>query len=192
MTRQSGVTLVEMLVAIALGSAVALLITNMYITSSRTYTDQNRIIDAQRSGRITLEILSRDLRHSGLDPLRTANAGFEVAEADRVRVTMDLNLDGDVADSGEQITFRRLGNVLQKGTGAAGAERWKTLAENVSIFRVDYFGESNATIAAPVAVDQLAGIRALIVTLTIRDNKVSGDSFERTYSTGIACRNMFR
>ncbi|MCM2264934.1 MAG: prepilin-type N-terminal cleavage/methylation domain-containing protein, partial [Desulfuromonadales bacterium] len=147
MTRQSGVTLVEMLVAIALGSAVALLITNMYITSSRTYTDQNRIIDAQRGGRISLEVLSRDLRHAGLDPLRTANAGFEVADADRVRVTMDLNLDGDVADVGEQITFRRFGDALQKGTGNVGVESWRTLAGNLSTFRVDYFGESNAAIA---------------------------------------------
>jgi len=189
MTRQSGITLVELLITMAVATIVGLIIVTMYITSSRTYTDQNRILDAQRSGRIELEAMTRVLRHAGLDPKRTAGAGVEVAEAARVTVTMDLNLDGDVADSGERVTFRRSGNFLQKGIGAS----WENLAEDVSEFRIDYWGENNAAIAVPgTNPAELAKIRSLVVTLTIRDVKEAGGNFERTYSTSICCRNLFR
>lgn len=192
MTRQAGITLIELLITIALVSVIGLLIMNMYISSSRTYTDQNRILDVQRAGRIELEKMVRILRHAGLDPLSTANAGVEVAEAGRVRVTMDINLDGDVDDAGERVTYRRSGNVLQKGIGSAGAEIWQTLAENVSLFRIDYFGENNTAIPAPVSTAGLANIRSLVVTVTLQDAKTSGGNFTRTYSTSIYCRNLFQ
>jgi Tfp pilus assembly protein PilW len=190
MTRQSGITLVELLITMAVATIVGLIIVTMYITSSRTYTDQNRILDAQRAGRIELEAMTRILRHAGLDPLRTAKAGVEVAEAALVTVTMDLNLDGDVADNGERVTFRRSGNFLQKGIGAS----WENLAEDVSAFRLDYFGEDNLPLnpAPGTNAAELAKVRSLMVTLTIRDVKAAGDSFERTYSTSICCRNLFR
>jgi type II secretory pathway component PulJ len=188
MNRQSGITLVELLVTIVLSTIVGLFIVNMYITSNRTYIDQNRILDAQRSGRLTLEAVARVLRQAGLDPKRTANAGIEVAETARIHVTMDLNLDGDVDDSGERVTFRRNGRLLQKGTGAIDAESWQTLAEDVEAFAVEYYGDNNAgPFAAPIT---LGDIRSLIVTLTLRDEKASGGNFERPYSTGIYCRNL--
>ena len=106
---------------------------------------------------------------------------------------MDLNLDGDVADSGERVTFRRSGNFLQRGTGAVGAEAWENLAEDVSALRVDYFGENNVVIPAPVTTPAgLASIRSLVVTLTLQDVKASGGSFTRTYSTSVYCRNLAR
>jgi len=192
MARQRGISLVELMIAMALASAVGLLIMGMFVTSNRTFVDQNQILDVQRSGRIALESITRSLRQAGLDPLGTANAGVEVATATTVRATMDLNLDEDV-DSGERVTFRWAGNVLQKGVGPVGAETWQNLAENVSAFRVDYFGDNNDPIAAPVTTAAgLASIRSLIVTMTIREDRASGGSFERTYSTGICCRNLFR
>lgn len=187
---QRGITLVELLVTIALASAVGLLIMNMYVTSSRTYTDQSRIIDAQRGGRIALEAMSRALRHAGLDPRGSAGAGVETATATEVRATMDLNLDGDVDDSGERVAFRRAGDRIQRGVGAVGAEQWQDLADHVELFRVDYYGENNAFITAPVAAGDLARIRSMVVTLTLKDAKAGGGDFERTYSTTIYCRNL--
>lgn len=64
-TRQSGVTLVELMVSLALSLAVVLAATSIFVTSQTAYTANDDAALVQDSGRYVLEVIARSLRQAG-------------------------------------------------------------------------------------------------------------------------------
>jgi type IV pilus assembly protein PilW len=63
--RDQGVTLIELLVALALLSITLVFVYTVFISQQRTYTVQDDIVDAQQAARISLEMIARDVRSAG-------------------------------------------------------------------------------------------------------------------------------
>lgn len=184
-----GMTLVEVLIVLVLGSIVGGLIVNMFVTSNRTYMDQGKVLDVQRSGRVAMEAMGRLLREAGLDPQGSANAGITEATATRVQFTRDANLNG-VIDAGnhETIVFDYAGEVLRRRYDGGN---WVDMADNVADFSFSYFDADGLDIGVPgSAADELAKIRSMELMITFKDDKYSGGDFVRSYTTGILCRNL--
>lgn len=70
---QSGFSLVELMVALLMGSIVVLAATNLFTTNQRTFQLQQSVSDIQQQGRFALDYISQDLRRAGY----RLGAGFD-------------------------------------------------------------------------------------------------------------------
>lgn len=77
--RQSGLTLVELLIAMTLGLLILLAVASVYLGSRQTYRMQEENARLQETGRYALEVLGRSIRQAGfwnmpISPVATATA----------------------------------------------------------------------------------------------------------------------
>jgi len=64
-SRQKGVTLIELMIALALSMFVLLAVTTVYISTKRTYNYQETIVQLQENARYAITTLASDLREAG-------------------------------------------------------------------------------------------------------------------------------
>jgi prepilin-type N-terminal cleavage/methylation domain-containing protein len=112
--RQSGFSLVEMLVSITVLSLALSGLATLLIQNSRINKAQRMAAETQANARNTLSLVVQKLRSAGWDP---QNAGLPVLTIDadlsdnisEIEVFADLNEDTDTDDQDEQILIRHLG-----------------------------------------------------------------------------------
>lgn len=97
-----GLTLVELMIAMAVSLVVFGLIYQAYQAQQRARTREQLVVDMQQNARSALAFMRRELRMAGFDPKESGNFGFEDAGIGKVRFSLDLNADG--LDDNEYIT----------------------------------------------------------------------------------------
>ncbi len=122
-SRNSGFTLIEILVVLFISSFIMAAVFTAYLTQQRTQTAQEQVVEMQQSLRSGLNLMIREIRMAGFDPTGAAGAGITTATQGQLVFTMDLNEDGDVniADIGENMTFDLGGDATNDGVADAGA-----------------------------------------------------------------------
>lgn len=80
--RQSGLSLIELLVAMGLGLILVVGIGTVYLGSRQTYRMQEANARVQETGRFALEAIGRSLRQAGADANITANVTALTAQCD--------------------------------------------------------------------------------------------------------------
>lgn len=190
---QRGMTLVELLVVLVLASFIGFFVMNLFITSNRTFMDQNKVLDAQRDGRLVMEYVIKTLREAGLNPLASSDfEGVLFALPYAITIDRDSNLN-TTRDIGEIVAFKLESSILKRGFSVGGGNmRWQGVAKNVNSLNFKYFGEDtdNDGIKDPLPSNPDPDkIRAVEITISIEDNKNIGDTFTRTYSTRVEFRN---
>lgn len=190
-TRSAGFTLIEVLMSIAILSILFGTIYRTFDIFSRSYTKENVKAGVQQKTRIGVDLMARDIRLVGLDPLGSANAGFNPDPAytnpSSIQFTADLNYDGDLNDAFEDIRYALNGNLLEQtcdlGTGPTTA----TLLDNVTGLTFTYLDDSDNPLAEPIPVDQ---IRTVLISLSVQRDSGRDGPIIRTYTTRIRCRNL--
>ena len=71
--QKEGVTLIELLVALAIFGIVIGAIYRLFIVQTKAYTVQDQAVEVQQNVRSAMEILLRDLRMTGYDDDSTAS-----------------------------------------------------------------------------------------------------------------------
>jgi prepilin-type N-terminal cleavage/methylation domain-containing protein len=102
-----GFSLVEVLVTLLLNVVVLGAIYTTMITSQRLYISEEEGIDMQQEARVAMDVMVRDIRRAGNDPMQLAftggNAFISTAKPNIIRLLADLpqdeNGDGDNIDS---------------------------------------------------------------------------------------------
>jgi len=190
-TKSHGFTLLELLIALAIFGFVMGAFYSVFITSDRAYRTQDGVAEAQQGLRVGLDLMVRDIRLAGLDPLDTAGAGFEEATETKVRFTMDEDMNGAIDDpidsaNPETLTyeFDNANQTLQRGIfeGTAGEEEWHILISNVSDLTFTYLDEDGDETAIS------ADIRTVIISMTCEGSYAEGTP--RTLTTRVRCRNL--
>lgn len=194
---QSGFSLVELLISLSVLSIFLVAIYTILLGQTRSYTTQEVAAGVQQTVRIAIEFMVSDLRLAGLDPLKSANTGFESALVTSFRVTSDranialgeTEANGMVDDTNsERITYRydstdnSLKQVLYEGV--PGKENTQTLINNVTGLTFRYFDRDGAE------TDMLSEIRSVDIQLTVSEPAGRDGMLSRTYSTRVRCRNM--
>lgn len=107
-----GFTMIELLVAMVVSMLVMAAIYAAYSAQQRTYFAQDQVVEMQMNTRAALNMLMKEIRMAGYDPLGTAGAGIVAANSHSIEFTMDLtddagtdDGDGDLADIGESVYF---------------------------------------------------------------------------------------
>jgi type IV pilus assembly protein PilW len=86
---QSGFSLLELMVALAISGIVLAGIYGAYQDQLRTSITQERIVDMNQNLRVAMYIIERELRMGGANPTGDAPAGFTTATANTLVIAMD-------------------------------------------------------------------------------------------------------
>ena len=187
--RSAGFTLVEVLMCIAILSILFGTIYRTFDTFNRSYAKENVKAGVQQKSRIGINLMARDIRLAGLDPLGSAGAGFNPANTSTtsVQFTADLNYDGDLDDPFEDMIYALNGNLLQQTTDLGSGPVTATLLDNVTALTFSYLDQAENFLPEPVAADQ---IRTVLVSLTMQRPAGRDGTVSRTYTTRVRCRNL--
>jgi prepilin-type N-terminal cleavage/methylation domain-containing protein len=183
--RSAGFTLIEVLVVIALLSLVFGTVYRSFANVNRSYTNENVKAGVQQKARIGIDLMARDIRLAGLDPLGSANTGFDPAttNSSSIGYTADLNYDGDIDDPFEDMVYSLNGHSLEQTSHLGTA----TLMDNVSALSFTYLDAEENVLPVPLGTDQ---IRTVLISLTVQRPAGGADMVSRTYTTRVRCRNL--
>src|SRR2546430_1910740 len=73
---QTGLTMVEIMIYIAMSSMMMTSVYNAFHTQQNSYNSQTNTVEIQQTVRSGIYTMTREIRSSGYDPTRNANAGF--------------------------------------------------------------------------------------------------------------------
>jgi len=118
-----GVTLIELLVAMAAGTILMAAIYGAYQGQQKAFVNQQLVVDMQQNVRAAMLLMTREIRMTGYDPAAAdgidndglngiddpaESSGATVLKAgkDWIQFSADLTGDSDVLDAGEDITYQ--------------------------------------------------------------------------------------
>lgn len=186
--RPAGFTLVEVLMCIAILSILFGTIYRTFDIFTRSYAKENVKAGVQQKTRIGIDLMARDIRLAGLDPLGSAGAKIEIADLDNIRFSADLNYDGDANDSFENTRYFLDGTQLKQTVDLGTGFVTDILLDNITSLTFTYLDEPDTPLAAPVANPQ--DIRTVVISLTMQRSAGRDEPISRTYTSRVRCRNL--
>ncbi|MGD9044186.1 MAG: prepilin-type N-terminal cleavage/methylation domain-containing protein [Desulfobacterales bacterium] len=187
--KSAGFTLVEVMMVIAIVSIVFGSVYRSFDIFNRSYTTENVKAGVQQKTRIGVDLMARDIRLAGLDPLGLTNAGFISGgtNSSSIQFSADHNYDGDLDDPFENITYALNGDILEQTSDLGSGPIAATLLDNVTDLTFTYLDASDTPLIEPVAVDE---IRTVLISLTLQRPAGRQAPVSRTYTARIRCRNL--
>ena len=188
---ESGFSLVEMLVALALTGLVLAAVYKTLGAQQKVFSVQEQSVDMQQNLRAATDLMVKDLRIAGMDPLATANAGILTATANTMRFTMDITggtapefADGNTTGTDEDLTYwldslklkRKLDATL---VGGVRKDEDDIVARNIQAIDFFYTFRNGTQATAPVAPMTANDIRLVQVTILAR-NPVADKDYRNT------------
>jgi type IV pilus assembly protein PilW len=193
--RTGGFSLVELLIAMAVGLVVLGAMYSVFTIQNKTFANQENFVEMQQSVRAGMDMMTREIRMAGYDP---TGAGFDgiTYNADQLQIQADMyqtndtgNPDGDTNDSNENIVYKYYDEnseypyQIKRKTGAG---YFQPFVENVQSFTFQYLYNTGI----PPKVDR---VRITITGRTAKpDPAYTSNSGYRTYTltSVIAPRNL--
>ncbi|MEA2014583.1 MAG: prepilin-type N-terminal cleavage/methylation domain-containing protein [Thermodesulfobacteriota bacterium] len=186
-TKDDGFTIIELLIAMVVGLVLLGAMYSVFTMHNKIFNTQEQIAEMQQNARAAMDIMTREIRMAGYDPLGSAGAGIISAASDSLNFTLDTtgtadSPDGDINDSNENITYSlyTTSGIQKLGRKSTAAASNQPVAEHVQSLAFQYRDANGATTATP------ANVRRIQVTLTVQtaipDPDYAVNSGYRTYS----------
>jgi len=190
-----GLTLPEILIAMAIGSLLLASITSSFMTQRRIYASREQVVEAQENVRWGLDTMAREIAMAGCDPTGTSGAGISAASSATLQFTMDLNGDGDTDDVNEQVIYALYD---ADGDGHQGLGRdtgggFQLVAENIANLSFLYTLADGTSTPNPADPGQIREIRVSLTGKTARPDvqyAPNGGYRTRTLTMAVQMRNM--
>ncbi|MBU1743580.1 MAG: prepilin-type N-terminal cleavage/methylation domain-containing protein [Proteobacteria bacterium] len=187
-----GFSLVEMLIAMAVGMVVLGAMYGVFNIQSKTLGNQEEIVAMQQSVRAGMDMMAREIGMAGYNPAGATFAGVTY-DTTQLRIMADLNGNGDTGDEHEDIAYKYYNSSeypyqIKRKTGGGD---FQPFVENVQSFTFGYLMSDGIT-AATASAD----VRQIRITITGRtakpDSSYSANGGYRTYTltSVIAPRNL--
>lgn len=190
----NGFSLIEVMITMAIVSIVLAAVYSVHAGLTRSYTSQNVAADVQQTVRAGTDYMIEDIMMAGFDPESVAGAGIEVASSSNLRFSMDLNMNGVVDESDEEIitySYSGVNNRIRQGLyEGTASENWNDFIENVTNFTLVYLDSAGNDLGNPIPNSNLADIRTIIISMTVQESAGRKGMIDRTYTTRINCRNL--
>lgn len=175
---RGGFTLVELMIAMALGLVVLGAMYGVFTTQSKQFSNQEQIVEMQQNARMAIDILSREIRMASYNPKQTTGSFTFLLAATENRATNQNNIaftydessDGiEDSNDSEQVAFRVEGGVLKRFS--TGAVPWQPLVENIDALNFTYTLNDNTVVQNPNAT-QILKIVKVEISVTAKAAKV--------------------
>jgi len=205
---QKGVTLIELMVAMAIAGIVAAAMFAFQQAQTRSYVTQEVVTNMQQNARAAMHFMTSEIRMAGCDPTGNANARILKASSDHLEFSMDfssdttanpdqvIELNFDTEDShtfafglpnnytnqpGEHITYalEANGDLTREDHNS---DTSAVIAQNIDALDFVYLDEDGARIggaADDLDPNDLADIRSIQVTVLARSD-VPGFMYRHT------------
>jgi type IV pilus assembly protein PilW len=168
---QAGFTLIEMLIALAISSVLLAGLYSFYLSQKQTYVLREQVAEMQQNVRSGLALMAREIRMAGYNPTGAPGVGIVAAGPQTIRITMDLNNDGDTNDANEDVTYALYDSGsdgdLDLGRKPAGGQNIP-VAENIESLRFVYTLDDGSSTTTPANLSQIRGVQ---ISLTARTAK---------------------
>jgi type IV pilus assembly protein PilW len=138
--KESGFTLVELLIAMTIGLIILAALSSTFLMQSKIYDVQEQIVEMVQTARAAMDMMSREIRMAGYDP---TGAGFDGIPYNMDPSTIDVYADlNDIpgidnpTGSYEHITYLYddANNQIDRNTNTGGGNQ--PFAENIDDFKV--------------------------------------------------------
>ena len=196
---RKGFTAIEMLISLAILSLCLSSIYGLYMSFIRMHTSEGVKIKVQQNVRSSLDMMVRDIRLAGLDPMVTHAFGITAPlNAQRIRFTADRDMDGELDESNEadgieesdleQMEYAYNGTdaiemILYKSDGITEDMR-ATLVDNVSDLAFIYLDADDAI------TSNAEEVRSVEINMTIQKPAGRIGQVSRTLIKRVKCRNL--
>jgi type IV pilus assembly protein PilW len=131
--RQAGLTMIELMIAMALGLLLMLVATSLLLSSKAGYVAEDQIVQIHETGRYATEVLARAIRQTG----------YEHMDGERVAIMATADLTANVAGL-DAMTLKKTGAGLTSATSGDAVNGSDVLA--VRFFGDDAGDGNNGTI----------------------------------------------
>lgn len=194
----NGYTLIELLVALALGALTIVWVYRIFASQQQLHLGQQRTVQLQQNLRATLQRMAEEIRMAGYDPKATGAFGFlhqpdpgnpdygRATATEAIAFTTDADGDGTLDSSDlEQVGFRL--NVTQDGSAldgtaghvpdhvlrkfSCGAVAWQPFAQDIEAVRFVYFDHAGTIVPEADLPRRLTDIRSVQISLVGRHTK---------------------
>ena len=193
-TRESGLTLVELLIGVVLSLIVLVGVHSLFVSQTRAYSVSNQIMDMQGTARFALNLIVSNLQMAGYDPQASNMVGITAYKDNDFTPTNDpalslgtdtqlyftVDSDGDgVIDNNdsERFGFRvnsdRLESAVISNLDGRIAS-WQPALDNIESMTISYtYADGNSSMVVGLPDNSLTGrnfnnIRSVTVSLRVR------------------------
>ncbi len=203
---EKGLTLIELLVVLVIFSTVIAGIYRLFISQSRAYTVQDRVVETQQTIRSAMEVLLKDLRMTGFDS-DSPNSKIDITTpllpgTDQITVNYEFDDTTQYSirywrDTTSQTLRRQL--IAIKDDGSIITESVETLLENVDELLFTYGVDTNGDRALDrswIEADAInsANVVAVRIRLTARPQQMSPEDIQMTspriLESAVTLRNL--
>jgi len=182
----AGFTLAELVLAMGIMLIVVAAIISLFTSLNRMYTTQGVAAGVQQVTRTGIDIMTRNIRMAGFNPLNINPVGIVQADSNSIRFEYDTNGSGTIATNGdEDVAYLFNAENKQLVQQKNGDGNRYPLVDNVIDLAFRYFDEND-----DMVTNDLAAIRSVEVSLTIEEPAGRDQPVQRTYSTRVICRNL--
>jgi len=179
-----GFTLVEVLIAMAIGGLLLGAVISTFLMQSKSYDVQEQMTEVVQTARAAMDMISREVRMAGYDPTGAGFDGIPYHSA-QLQLLADLRganatdpSDGDTNDPNENITYVYDSKNLQIDRNTGGGNQ--PFAENIGAFAFAYLDKDGHPTTTTADIQQ---IRVTITARTAKpDAEYSAHSGYRTFT----------
>jgi len=162
-TAPPGFTLIELMIAMAIGLVLIAGVFQLFISQKKVYSVQEQLLESQQNVRAGMDYIIRSLQTAGYDPtdsqqfgvsayqtgapyFRASNdAGLALTTNAELYFTTDDSGDGNIDNNGtERFGYKITNNTLElasiatTGASAGDISSWQPLAENIESMTIVY------------------------------------------------------
>lgn len=187
--RDTGMTLIELMIVTAILATVILTLTSILLSSSRVQSRTVRRAEVQADCRQTISLISTELRQAGADPRNPPVGVVAIVAADSTTIHTRADLSGNGAiettEPSEDVTYSydAANRLITRDPGTGPV----TMLSNVTDMRLTYFDTSNLPVTPlPLSAADAARVHSIGLTITSLDR----DSQPLTLTTRVTLRNL--
>jgi type IV pilus assembly protein PilW len=184
MKRQAGFSLIELLIVMVVSTLLLAGMATFFSSQARTTTMQVLTVDTVHRARTALASMTKEIRMAGYRSSGAAFTGISQATAGSIRILADLNQDGSISGSDEDVTY------TFNGDNKSISRNGSVLAEHIDNLTLTYTMNDGSTTQAPA---DLSGIRKVRMTLIVRSSAIdplTADYKRFELTSDITPRNM--
>lgn len=190
-----GFTLIEILIAMAIGLVILGALYGVFTMQNKTLSNQEQIVEMQQNARAAMDLLTREISMAGYNPKNisdTTSPRISAETANSISFVVDLNGDGDTADSNENITYDIYTSNGVKCLGRTTSGSKQPAVEHIENMNLTYLLSDGTETTTPnsTQLESIVKVRVSVTAVSAKPDSNTGNYMTYTLTSEIVPRNL--